>query len=399
MFSDKNDYPLPLPRRAVRSILFRTGLQRRLGEAFWEKTDDAPYIHEVRGVVIEQFAHMPTSFDDPIYNAMIGADSARWSLYRERQVRVEECFVEPNRCMVIGKDGKIVRQSIPHPALPMYPNAISHILKSEGDKVREAILYDGFSSKNYYHHLVDCLTNLAFLIQRTDLSRELPLIINRWIFESRFFSYLRERNPEFAKFNWLVQEPGRWFHVERLHLLRAAPFQRDYWHWLRALYLPLSSGKRTRVFLSRDRRLYSRGIGNEAEVIDMLKRYGFTTVYAEHLAVEDQQRVFEEAECLVALQGMGLAQQFLMDWSNARILEIMPNGRLQSEYYWQGWTLGVRYYDVQVGGSMDQSGSYYVDVDRLEQGVQKLLESPSNVRQYGRVNLLDSRAKTEPASA
>ena len=80
---------------------------------------------------------------------------------------------------------------------------------------------------------------------------------------------------------------------------------------------------------------------------------------------------------LVALQGMGLIQQMFMNPDSAHILEIMPSDRLQSEYYWQGWTLGVRYYDVITGSGMRSDGKYRVDPARVEQAVEQMLALPA----------------------
>ncbi|MCY7339054.1 MAG: glycosyltransferase family 61 protein, partial [Sphingomonas bacterium] len=107
------------------------------------------------------------------------------------------------------------------------------------------------------------------------------------------------------------------------------------------------------------------------------------TVYAEHLTLEEQQRTFEETTHLVALQGMGLVQQMFMDAPRGHVLELMPVSRLQSEYYWQGWTLGMRFYDVQTGSAMDSSGMYTINLERLAAGVRRMLAHPQGQRRYG----------------
>ena len=129
--------------------------------------------------------------------------------------------------------------------------------------------------------------------------------------------------------------------------------------------------------------MYGRGIHNEAAVAALLGRHGFETVYAEHLSLEEQQRTFEETTHLVALQGMGLVQQLFMAPESGHVLELMPSSRLQSEYYWQGWTMGMRFYDVQTGSAMDGSGRYRIDLVRLEAGVQRMLDHPAGMRRYG----------------
>ena len=180
-----------------------------------------------------------------------------------------------------------------------------------------------------------------------------------------------------------MQEPGEWLRVGRAYRLHAAPFDRGSFATVRALYGRVSEAKGRRVFLSRDPMMYGRGIHNEREVAALLGAHGFETVYAEHLTLEEQQKTFEECTHLVALQGMGLVQQMFMDATRGHVLELMPRNRLQSEYYWQGWTLGMQFYDVQTGSALDDSGKYSIDLARLEAGVRRMLDHPAGQRRYG----------------
>jgi hypothetical protein len=81
---------------------------------------------------------------------------------------------------------------------------------------------------------------------------------------------------------------------------------------------------------------------------------------------------------------MGMAQQMLMETERDHVLELMPSNRLQSEYYyWQGWTLGMRFYGVQTGSAMDGGGMYSIDLERLGAGVRRMLDHPAPQRRYG----------------
>ncbi len=383
MLTDTNDYPAPLPRRALRSALFRSGLTARLGPAYWRPTDAAGYIHVLQRRPVEMFAGIPSDFADPLYGAMIGPDSARWSRFDETITAIDDCRVEPNRCQIIGPDGRLVKQSLTHRLVPLFPSAWGYARRGAGSAIDEAIVHDGFNSSNYYHHLIDCLPGILLFLERSGLARDLPLIVNRWIFGSKFFAYLRGRSALFAGLNWRVQEPGEWLRVGRAYRLNAAPFERDGLAAVRAMYGRVAEPAGKRVFLSRDPRMFGRGIDNEREVAALLAAHGFETVYAEHLSLEEQQATFERASHLVALQGMGLVQQMFMDAPHGHVLELMPSDRLQSEYYWQGWTMGMRFYDVQTGSAMDASGKYRIDLERLEAGVRRMLDHPADRRRYG----------------
>ena len=383
LLSNRNDYPLTLPRRALRSAMFRTGLDRRLGRRYWQPTEMAPYIHVPYRRTVEMFNGIPADFADSIYGAMIGRDSANWSRFEEMISAIDDCWVEPNRCHIIGPDGRMVAQTLAHRITPVFPSAWGYAFRGKGTEIDEAIVYDGRSSLNYYHHLIDGVVGVPLFLERSGLPRDLPLIINRWSYESKFFDYLRRRSPLFGGLNWRVQEPGEWLRVKRAYRLTAAPFEPDSFAKVRAMYGRVAEPAGKRIFLSRDSAMYGRGIHNQREVATLLAGQGFETVYAEHLTMEEQQRTFEQATHLVALQGMGLIQQMFMDPDQGHVLELMPSNRLQSEYYWQGWTLGMRFYDVQTGSAIDQSGKFHVDLGRLDAGVRRMLDHPADMRRYG----------------
>lgn len=334
------------------------------------------------------FAGIPSEFADSPYRARIGPDSERWSSFEESIVAIDDCWVEPSRCYIIGLDGRLVQQSRAHAS--MFPSAWAYNQRGSGRYVPEAVVYDGFYSTNYYHHLIDVLPNLLMLFERSDLPPYLPLIVNRWIYESRFFAYLRQRSQEFAGLNWIVQEPGQWLRVGRAYRLNAAPFSRGAFAKIRTMYGRLGRKRGRKVFLSRDSKKFSRGIVNEAAVVTLLAHYGFETVYAEHMTLEEQQRTFEECSHLVALQGMGLAQQLFMDPTTGHVLELMPCDRIQTEYYWQGWTLGMRFYDVLTGSAMDRRGMYRIGLESLETRLRRMLDHPADQWRYGETLIVEA---------
>jgi capsular polysaccharide biosynthesis protein len=122
----------------------------------------------------------------------------------------------------------------------------------------------------------------------------------------------------------------------------------------------------------------------------MLAKYGISTIYAEYLTLSQQQKVFEKTRYLVALQGMGLIQQFFMNNSESSVIEIMPANRLQSEYYWQAYVLGTHYYDVLVGTELNKDGYYNIDLSNLEIAIKKMLDYDSVEKKYGRVSITNS---------
>lgn len=101
-----------------------------------------------------------------------------------------------------------------------------------------------------------------------------------------------------------------------------------------------------RVFISRRD---TRRLRNEDEVADHLSRLGFRKIYIEDLPVIDQFRVFNEAECIVAIHGAGLAPLLYRTerTHSLSIIELFPVGHIT--FVWRvvahqvkcGW-IGVR---------------------------------------------------------
>ncbi|MES2978857.1 MAG: glycosyltransferase family 61 protein [Pseudomonadota bacterium] len=383
MLNDRNDFPLSLPRRLIRSALFRVGLTRRLGHWRWRLVEEAPYIHLVYRRSSTMFDGMPTEFESQPFTALMKQASARWSAQEDRITAIDNCLVEPDRCLIIGPDGALVKQSLPHRLAPLFPSIVGYALKRTPTHIPEALVYDGFASQNFYHHLTECVASLLLFLEHGDRPADIPVIVARWIYDSPFFAGIRTRNPRLASLNWRVQEPGEWLQIGRAYRAHAIPFEPHWWREVRTLYGSLSQPRGRRIFLSRDKSRYSRGLHNEEAVEALLGRYGFEMLHFEHLTLAEQQCAMEESEYVVALHGMALIQQVFMNPAQARVLELMPASRLQTEYYWQGWTLGLRYYDVQVHSALAADGHYDADLERLEAAVKRMLAAPTDRRTYG----------------
>lgn len=57
------------------------------------------------------------------------------------------------------------------------------------------------------------------------------------------------------------------------------------------------------------------------------------------------------------------------------------------EYYWQAYTIGMKYYDVVVGGYMRDGKDYPVDVTVLKVAVERMLTNQQPGRVYGLTEL------------
>jgi len=384
-------------QKVVRSFLWKTGLGRKTAERFWKKKkagNGLKYLHYYERNVFEK---LPVNFEDTRYNHFLTRDLKKWSVQEEYVLEMDSVIVEPERCLGIQEPNFLIEQTVVFTWDYQYPYILPYLVNRKKARVIEtAVLYDGSATRNYYHHLVEALSSL-YMLSKSDLPKDIPMIVNRFVYDQKFFQYLLKNNDYFRGLNWHIQEPGQWLKVKKLYRTKSLHFDKKTWDFTRSLYNIQDTKPFRKVFLSRDKKLYTRGLTNEQEVIDMLAKYGFETCYAEHLSVEDQRKLFQETEYLVALTGMGVIQQFFMNYDNAHVLEIIPINRLMPEYYCQAFTLGIKYYDVFLGEDIhpdkkDKNGEairyeglkeYSVDIVRLEAAVVKMLEEKNKSRKYG----------------
>src|SRR4051794_27017653 len=192
-----------------------------------------------------------------------------------------------------------------------------------------------------------------------------------------------ERSAYFRSLNWIVQEPDEWYRVRQLYRPQSVDFERETWEKTRQLYGVQPPCGRRRVFLSRDSSQYTRALNNEVEIATVLQRFGFDTLHAEHLTLDEQIAVFQESEYIVALHGAGLVQQVFMNSQTAHVLEVMPRDYMIALYYWEAYALGAKYYDAVIGGKMDRRGNYAVNQSAVERATIRMLRSSTPGRTYG----------------
>jgi capsular polysaccharide biosynthesis protein len=373
--------------RFTRFVLWRTGLGRKVAARFWQiRSDDS--VHEQLLMRQENvFDDLPTEFDDPVFSAFLAEDSAKWNTQTEYVIGIDDVLIEPERLLGTSGFNGLIEQTVVFKHDRQYPYILPHLLHRNSAKpLEKAVLYDGSATRNYYHHFVDALSSLT-VWDRTDLPRDLPLLVNRYVYEQPFFQYLYKRSHQFRSLNWRIVEPGEWLRVGKLYKMQALHFSKDTWHQMRQMYEMPESRPHRRVFLNRDRKLYSRYLTNEDEVWAMLQRHGFEMVLAEHLTIDQQAQMFQETEHMVALHGAGMIQMFYMNPEFSQVIELMPADYLMPLYYWQAYTMGMRYYDVVVGGELQNGKDYAVDLQKLEAAVVRMLANDSPTPVYGKTQL------------
>lgn len=389
-------------KRALRSFLWRSGIGKAIAERFWKKRNSGEGFHQLlyrHAAVIED---MPIDFEEETFNKFVRSDLHKWDIQSQEEyvVAIDDVLLEPERCLATRGYNQLIEQSVVFTAHYQYPYILPHLLhRNKAKYIEQAVLYDGSATRNLYHHLVETVCRLS-LLPKVNLPADIPIIVNRFVYNTAFFQYLLKRSPDFRSFNWRIQEADEWLHVGKLYRPKALYFAKESWDFTREIYNLEPIIPTRKIFLSRDKKLFSRGLSNEDAVYQMLQKHGFEIAYAEHMSMEEQIKLFQETEYLVALTGMGLVQQFFMNYEKAHIIEVIPVNRLMPEYYCQAYSLGIKYYDVVLGDDIDQVPisndhhkryenlkEYEVNIEKLEKAVLKMLHAPTNKRVYGNCQL------------
>lgn len=219
------------------------------------------------------------------------------------------------------------------PELSIRRKALKHAASS-GTKIDEGYVFSGLWWKNYYHFLMDSCLRFVDLQQQGAFSQNTTLLFhsqpNRW--QQSYLtllglddnkSVLTDQSPVSVN-KLLVASPRRHRFVvstQAVSEFRLRMFDR----------LGMDDTAPTRkIFVSR-RGAKFRRILNEAEVENCLEEHGFEILASESLSVEDQIRLFSQAETIVAPHGAGLTNMIYS--KKPKIIELFPADRWNIGYF------------------------------------------------------------------
>jgi Glycosyltransferase 61/Glycosyl transferase family 2 len=134
--------------------------------------------------------------------------------------------------------------------------------------------------------------------------------------------------------------------------------------------------QRRRIYLLRGEGW--RRLENEAEVVELARRYDFETVRPEQYPVRQQAALFQSAECVMGVKGAGLGN-LLFCSATASVVVLSPSD-LPDPFYWDiAGQLGIAYREL-FGPLIDTSGHqgtnpFRVDLDRLDRLLAEMCRS------------------------
>lgn len=160
-------------------------------------------------------------------------------------------------------------------------------------------------ANNYFHWMFECLPRLRFL-REAAVPYDWVYACRKLPYQSEAFAHLglpAEKIIDTAEVPYLRAD--QMVLPRRVHMSESWIIP-----WLREVLLPLghkATGRERprRVYISR-RKASSRGVTNDAELLELLRARGFVEVRMEELALAEQIALFAQAEAIVAPHGAGL---------------------------------------------------------------------------------------------
>jgi hypothetical protein len=195
--------------------------------------------------------------------------------------------------------------------------------------------------RNIYHFYRNCLLHVASYLVANNLNKQdIVLYVDKKYFsERRKLSYFSEALKEFVSDVKILKEEED-IDVEIVDTKKYRNYQ-SFKQEIESLELYKNNSREVKdiIFIRRkfDRdNLYNRGITNEEELIDELKKEhggNVIDVYLEDLPFQEQVKLMRGCKLLIGCHGAGLANLLWMN-SGASILELFP----ESFFWGSFWT-------------------------------------------------------------
>jgi hypothetical protein len=179
------------------------------------------------------------------------------------------------------------------------------------DSKKYILLYDFWSSANYYHWLIDSMPRL--------------FVVNSKLKQEKYSLLLPFNCPKYIKATLNYFQISHITYIKKNEYLQAEKVLVPYYlagsghiHPVKVKeVIDFFSGKinsvssKKRIYVSRARQK-ARRIHNELEVQDLLKKYGFETVFFEDHTFEEQVSMAKNAEIMVSSHGANLTNMMFM---------------------------------------------------------------------------------------
>lgn len=209
----------------------------------------------------------------------------------------------------------------------------------------EVLWITDYWSKGYFHWLSDALTRLFVVRDRLDdLLLMLPSEFEDLEFVKPSLKAFSVSRVEFIQRDEVLECRSL---LMPTHTAPSGHFNGDVIRGVRdvllSAYGDLDHGGDERIYISR-RQAAKRRIVNEDEIHEILRRFGFETIYAEELSFEEQVRLCSRARYIVSNHGAGLTNILFMK-ERGSVLELRhQTDRISNCYFTLSSALDLNYF-------------------------------------------------------
>lgn len=281
---------------------------------------------------------------EPALHARLRAEV--FGLAQERRVFaavIPDGRVHSHACSAIAPCGTVLADVSPHARVPLHLHRAlsgSVVARRPRRLAGRSALIGGIGHRNFYHWLFDSLPRIG-LVRDAGLDA-----VDRWIVPATELAVAGELLARAGIPRERLEPLARRDHVmcDELVVTSAPgeicePTPRTV-EFLRGV-LPSDrsriAGKR--VYIARRGR---RRIANEAELADILSRFGFKTVAMEGMALEEQIAAVAGAEAVLAPHGAALSH-LIHACDGATVVECMPPSYCNASFFVLAGACGLRY--------------------------------------------------------
>jgi hypothetical protein len=301
-------------------------------------------------------------------------------------VLLEGVFYCPQYSVILTKERQILSESF-NVAKPPEEFALKYLFSPKIEKVTGYSIIWHQTTNNYYHTLIDNLSRFYLTCQHHIIQQgtEIKLLHSRHISAVEEFYLSKFLQPNIKKHcvnnHKRDNNIAQLFYLEKLiistflnyNFSAALPsvcrqiFSRYYPSRLRA--------RKHRIFISRAESYNNRNIINEAELLELLNKFGFKKYILEKMSVTEQIELFYDAEVVVAPHGAGLSN--LVFSENVKVLELFPYPFVVPYFYYLAKSMGHTY-DYWCGNCQYTPGkgwnnNFSVDISKIHELLQALV--------------------------
>ena len=327
-----------------------------------------------------QLYAVETTHLEPRLRQQFEQENRNWTQDEYLLVYERPCIIEPDYGWALSTDNQLIYPSLGFSRVPYLSKPagrVKGLRESPLEEYPELVSLRDTGEENYYHFYNDVLAKLFFLEEKLGLSKAVPLLVSKRLYERPYFQYFLA-HPYLRNRRWVVQDE-QYIRSHRTYFCKPLTHTPQYYRRILDMVRPedrvVAGPHDRRLFITRSpRRL--RFIENNAEIAGICQELGFEVLDFDELTLSEQIRAVGRARYVVGIHGAGLANILFRGGHALGLLEIYPPATyFPFHYIMLANQLGYQY-DGLIGlaGSQPFSGGFRVNPAELRQRLVALLQ-------------------------